>query len=105
MFIINMSTELKSEDLTRPPLDEPQHLAPTVASDIESQVDTSSHDNDTNESVSAFKALGWLDWLLALWIFLAMAIGIIIGNFVPSTGPALQKGKFVGVSMPIGKYK
>lgn len=32
-----------------------------------------------------------------------MAIGIILGNFVPSTGPALQRGKFVGVSVPIGK--
>lgn len=51
---------------------------------------------------SAFKGLGWLDRLLALWIFLAMAIGIIIGNFVPETGRALQKGKFVGVSVPIG---
>ncbi|KAJ4031981.1 arsenicals resistance [Fusarium oxysporum] len=30
-----------------------------------------------------------------------MAIGIILGNFVPETGPALQKGKFVGVSVPI----
>ncbi|KAF2454604.1 sodium bile acid symporter family-domain-containing protein [Lineolata rhizophorae] len=30
-----------------------------------------------------------------------MAIGIILGNFVPSTGPALQKGTFVGVSVPI----
>jgi ACR3 family arsenite transporter len=53
---------------------------------------------------SAFKSLGLLDRFLALWIFLAMAIGIILGNFVPSTGPALQKGKFVGVSIPIGKY-
>ncbi len=31
-----------------------------------------------------------------------MAIGIILGNLVPSTGPALQKGQFVGVSLPIG---
>lgn len=54
------------------------------------------------EKSSAFKALGWLDRFLALWIFLAMAIGIILGNFVPNTGPALQKGKFVGVSVPIG---
>lgn len=51
---------------------------------------------------SAFKALGWLDRLLALWILLAMIVGILLGNFVPSTGPALQKGKFVGVSIPIG---
>ncbi|KAJ5201726.1 uncharacterized protein N7498_006389 [Penicillium cinerascens] len=60
--------------------------------------------NETEESTvkqSAFKGLGWLDRFLALWIFLAMAIGIILGNFVENTGPALQKGKFVGVSIPI----
>ncbi|KAL9016046.1 MAG: hypothetical protein Q9185_006588 [Variospora sp. 1 TL-2023] len=51
--------------------------------------------------VSAFKSLGLLDRFLALWIFLAMVIGILLGNFAPNTGPALQKGKFVGVSVPI----
>ena len=50
---------------------------------------------------SAFRALGWLDRLLALWIFLAMAIGIILGNFVPNVGTALQQGQFVDVSIPI----
>ena len=30
-----------------------------------------------------------------------MALGIILGHFVPSTAPALQKGQFVGVSVPI----
>ncbi|TQN67263.1 Arsenical-resistance protein Acr3 [Colletotrichum shisoi] len=30
------------------------------------------------------------------------SLGIILGNFVPSAGPALQQGKFVGVSIPIG---
>ena len=55
------------------------------------------------EQSSAFKALGWLDRLLALWILLAMIIGVLLGNFVPNTGPALQKGKFVGVSIPIGE--
>lgn len=53
---------------------------------------------------SVLKALSLLDRFLALWIFLAMAIGIILGNFVPETGPALQKGKFVGVSVPIGMF-
>lgn len=52
---------------------------------------------------AAFKALGFLDRFLAVWIFLAMVIGIILGNFVTETGPALERGKFVGVSVPIGK--
>lgn len=30
-----------------------------------------------------------------------MALGIILANLVPSTGPALQKGTFIGVSVPI----
>ena len=71
------------------------------ARDLESQSETKA--GDSKESVSAFKSLGWLDRFLALWIFLAMLVGILLGNFVPSTGPALQKGKFVGVSVPIGK--
>ncbi|KAL2364276.1 hypothetical protein RJZ56_002780 [Blastomyces dermatitidis] len=56
---------------------------------------------DKAVKVSLFKGLGILDRFLALWIFLAMAIGIILGNFVPNTGPALRKGTFVGVSVPI----
>ncbi|KAH8647329.1 sodium bile acid symporter family-domain-containing protein [Xylariales sp. PMI_506] len=59
------------------------------------------NDQQPRSELSAFKALGLLDRFLAVWIFLAMAIGIILGNFVPETGPALQKGKFVGVSVPI----
>lgn len=59
--------------------------------------------NVSTKKQSAYKALGWLDRLLALWIILAMAIGIILGYFVPSTGPTLQRGEFVGVSVPIGK--
>ncbi|ROT40418.1 arsenical-resistance protein ACR3 [Sodiomyces alkalinus F11] len=57
--------------------------------------------NILDSKTNAFKALGWLDRLLALWILLAMAIGIILGNFVPNIGPALQQGKFVDVSIPI----
>lgn len=56
------------------------------------------------EKASVFKSLGLLDRFLALWIILAMLIGILLGNFVPSTGPALQKGQFVGVSIPIGAF-
>ena len=57
----------------------------------------------SSEKVSAFKSLGWLDRFLAVWILLAMIVGVLLGNFVPETGPALQKGKFVGVSVPIGE--
>lgn len=56
---------------------------------------------EARASLSAFKQLGFLDRFLAIWIFLAMAIGIILGYFEPSTGPALQKGEFAKVSIPI----
>ena len=51
---------------------------------------------------SVYQSLGWLDRLLALWILLAIIIGILLGNYVESVGPALQRGKFVQVSVPIG---
>lgn len=54
---------------------------------------------------SIYAGLGWLDRLLALWILLAIVIGILLGNFVESVGPALQRGKFVGVSVPIGMHE
>lgn len=47
------------------------------------------------------KGLSFLDRFLVVWILLAMALGIILSNLVPSTGPALQRGTFVGVSVPI----
>ncbi|KAI5465394.1 sodium bile acid symporter family-domain-containing protein [Mariannaea sp. PMI_226] len=58
-------------------------------------------ENEKQENVSAFKSLGLLDRFLAVWIFIAMAVGIILGNFVPSIEDALNKGRFVGVSVPI----
>jgi ACR3 family arsenite transporter len=81
-------------------------ITPTPQSldhDVELQATGNAADDSNETKVSAFKSLGILDRFLAVWIFLAMAIGIILGNFVPNTGPALQKGKFVGVSVPIGK--
>lgn len=74
------------------------HAASTEDAEKQSGQDM---DNDRPGSVSAFKALGWLDRFLAVWILLAMIVGVLLGNFVPQTGPALQKGKFVGVSVPI----
>ncbi|KKK22984.1 arsenite efflux transporter (ArsB) [Aspergillus ochraceoroseus] len=68
--------------------------------DMEKQ-DHAADSDVPGDKQSAFKNLGIIDRFLAIWIFLAMAIGIILGNFVPSTGPALQRGKLVGVSVPI----
>ena len=75
---------------------------PTSQNDTEIQLEQQPNGPKSGVAKSSiFKNLGILDRFLALWIFLAMAIGIILGNFVPNTGPALQKGKFVGVSIPI----
>ncbi|KAF3913228.1 hypothetical protein AA313_de0207789 [Arthrobotrys entomopaga] len=62
-------------------------------------------EESNNKLQSQFKSLGLLDRFLALWILLAMIIGVLLGNFVQETGPALQKGKFVGVSVPIVQYE
>ena len=89
-----VSSSPSSHDTTAPELPKNEH--DTEKQEIEERI--------APDKVSAFKGLGLLDRFLALWILLAMAIGIILGNFVPNTGPALQKGKFVGVSVPIGGY-
>jgi ACR3 family arsenite transporter len=53
------------------------------------------------KDVPPLRGLGFLDRFLVIWIILAMAIGILLGNFVKGTGEELQKGQFVGVSVPI----
>ena len=60
---------------------------------------------EVSEKTFAFNTLGLLDRFLALWIFLVMLIGILLSNFAPSTGPALERGKSVGVSIPIGVFE
>ena len=76
---------------------------PLPHSDTEQQQPIVDSADDAIPQQSAYKSLGWLDRLLALWVLLAVAIGILLGNFVDSVGPALQKGKFVHVSIPIGR--
>lgn len=69
-----------------------------------SPVANGSYDVDVQDDdgrPAPFKALSLLDRLLVVWIILSMAVGIILGNLVPSVGSTLQRGQFVGVSGPI----
>jgi len=74
---------------------------PGSSVDVENKAGTTPIDVTSEKKTSAFKALGWLDRFLAIWILLAMVIGVLLGNFVDDVGLALQKGHFVGVSVPI----
>jgi ACR3 family arsenite transporter len=45
--------------------------------------------------------LGFLDGYLTLWIFLAMAIGVAIGNFSPSSGDFINSFSFGTTNIPL----
>jgi ACR3 family arsenite transporter len=45
--------------------------------------------------------LSVLDRFLPLWIFAAIALGVALGRLVPALGPALDRVKVSGVSLPI----
>lgn len=74
---------------------------PTKPSDTDVEAQQQRPISGSEKSVPVVKGLGWLDRFLAAWILLAMIIGVVLGNFVESVGPALQKGKFADVSVPI----
>lgn len=88
---------------THHPVEQDQEIHVHNSRPVDGDVEKQAPLEPPAENVSMFKSLSWLDRFLAVWILLAMIIGILLGNFVPNTGPALQKGKFVGVSIPIGE--
>jgi len=50
---------------------------------------------------TAVTRLSTLDRLLPVWIAVAMATGLLMGRWVPSFNPALQKVQIDGISLPI----
>lgn len=84
-------------------LEQPAANSATDEKDSQDALESRDALDESKSGQSAFKGLGWLDRLLALWILLAMIIGILLGNYVPSVGPALHRGELIGVSIPIGE--
>lgn len=78
---------------------------PADSTNVLPKTEASAHPRNvtTDDSPSSLvKKLSFLDRFLVLWIFLAMVLGILLGNFVPSTEQVLDAATFVGVSAPIG---
>jgi ACR3 family arsenite transporter len=48
------------------------------------------------------RRLSTLDRFLPLWIFAAMALGLLLGRIAPGLGAALDRVQVAGVSVPIG---
>jgi arsenite transporter len=51
---------------------------------------------------SVVQRLSRLDRYLPLWIFVAMALGLVLGRVFPGLGAALDRVQVAGVSVPIG---
>ena len=45
--------------------------------------------------------LSFLDRFLPVWIIMAMAVGLLIGHFLPGIGEALSALEVGGISLPI----
>jgi hypothetical protein len=43
-------------------------------------------DDEDDDMKNVIQGLSWIDRLLALWIILAMILGVLLGKFVPAVG-------------------
>ena len=58
--------------------------------------------NAVDAPASIIRRLSTLDRFLPLWIFAAMALGLVLGRVFPGIGAALDRVQVAGVSVPIG---
>lgn len=54
------------------------------------------------DTSSVARRLSGLDRYLPVWIFAAMAAGLLLGRIAPGLGPVLDRFRVAGVSVPIG---
>ena len=54
------------------------------------------------DTTSVTRRLSALDRYLPVWIFAAMAAGLLLGRTAPGLGPVLDRFRVAGVSVPIG---
>ncbi|RCI11733.1 hypothetical protein L249_7619 [Ophiocordyceps polyrhachis-furcata BCC 54312] len=87
--------------MTREAKQDPSPIEEADATEHRRQQQHHGHDLPCPPSKSAFRELGLLDRFLALWILLAMLVGIVVGNFAAGAERVLQQGRFIGVSIPI----
>lgn len=55
----------------------------------------------THPEMDVLSQLSWLDRLLPVWIFVAIGVGILVGDQWPQTGPWLNSLQVGSVSLPI----
>ena len=73
-------------------------MTPATVAPPRARLTTSPRDTDA----PILRRLSTLDRFLPLWIFAAMALGIVIGRAYPDLGAALDRVQVAGVSVPIG---
>jgi arsenite transporter len=64
----------------------------------------STHTGETPTAITEAAVAGklsTLDRFLPVWIIAAMAVGLLLGHFVPGIGPALESAEVANVSLPI----
>ncbi|GHJ89541.1 hypothetical protein NliqN6_5943 [Naganishia liquefaciens] len=103
--ILTHPVERTSESLYRSSEKVPTDASPPpIVATLPEEVEGRFIDQDESPQVkqtSILKGLGWLDRFLAIFVLLAMILGVIIGKFVPNVHVVLTSATLEGVSIPI----